>query len=58
MPQNGGGFFAPFQVSLIDSQGETVMMKHFIDNRTFYVWEEINVRAKYIRIDTINDSGK
>ena len=58
VPEDSVGFFAPFRVSLVDSQGETVMTKRFLDNRIFYIWEEINIRAKYVHIDTISNSSK
>ena len=45
----------PFQVSLIDSEGNVVNKRVFKDSRIFYIWEEIDTRAEIIRIDTLGN---
>ena len=50
-------FLDPFAVTLSDSHGNQVGSKTFNDSRTFYLWEEINIRARYVRIDSLNYEG-
>ena len=44
---------SPFVITLINSMGNQVASKIFNDNRTFYLWEDISVRARYVRLDSL-----
>ena len=44
----------PFIVTLIDSNGVQVASKTFTDSRTFYLWEDINLRVRYVRLDSLD----
>ena len=46
----------PFQVSLLDSQGNVVSKRVFKDSRTHYLWEEVGTRAEILRIDTLGNT--
>ena len=50
-------FIDPFIVTLLDSTGGQVASRRFTDSRTFYIWEDINVRARHIRIDSLEREG-
>ena len=47
-------FMDPFTVTLSNSKGKQVASKTFTDSRTFYLWEDINVRARFVRLDSLN----
>ena len=44
----------PFVVTLSDSFGNQVASHSFTDARTFYLWEGINNRARFVRIDSLD----
>ncbi len=44
-------------MTLLDSHGDQVTSKRFTDSRTFYVWDDINVRARHLRIDALKHEG-
>lgn len=46
-------FIDPFSVTLLNSGGEQVASHRFTDSRTFYTWEDIHVRARYVRLDSL-----
>jgi hypothetical protein len=46
-------FIDPFIVTLTDSYGNQVASKTFRDSRTFYLWEDINQRARLVRLDSL-----
>ena len=43
----------PFQVSLVDSHGQSVATKVYRDVRLSYSWFDINMSARYIRVETV-----
>jgi len=47
-------FLDPFVITLSDSSGNVVTSKTFQDTRTFYVWEDVNGRAQFVRIDSLH----
>lgn len=47
----------PFSVTLLDSGGTQVASHRFTDSRTFYLWEDVYVRARYIRLDSLEYDG-
>lgn len=49
----GAVFIDPFVLTLSDSRGNQVSSHRFTDSRTFYLWEEVNVRARFVRIDSL-----
>ena len=53
----GGVFIDPFSVTLLDSRGEQVASRRFTDTKTFYIWEDIHVRARYVRLDSLDYAG-
>jgi hypothetical protein len=53
----GDVFLNPFAVTLIDSYGNQVASKTFRDSRTFYLWEDINQRARLVRLDSLEYEG-
>jgi hypothetical protein len=53
----GEVFLNPFTVTLVDSYGKQVASKTFRDSRTFYLWEDINQRARLIRLDSLEYEG-
>ena len=46
-------FMDPFSVTLLDSSGTQVASRKFTDSRTFYTWEDIHVRARFVRLDSL-----
>lgn len=50
-------FIDPFVLTLSDSRGNQVSSHRFTDSRTFYLWEEVNVRARFVRIDSLEYPG-
>ena len=50
-------FIDPFSVTLLNSFGEQVASSQFTDSRTFYTWEDIHVRARYVRLDSLEYKG-
>lgn len=50
-------FIDPFSVTLLDSSGGQVATHSFTDSRTVYTWEEIHVRARFVRLDSLEYSG-
>ena len=50
-------FLDPFSVTLLDSGGGQVASHRFTDSRTFYNWENIHVRARYVRLDSLEYEG-
>ena len=52
----GNHFINPFSVTLLDSAGNLVGTKTFNDSRTFYLWEDVNLHARYIRLDSLNET--
>ena len=46
-------FINPFSVTLLDTSGAQVASQTFSDSRTFYTWEAIQVRARYVRLDSL-----
>lgn len=53
----GNVFLNPFIVTLIDSYGNQVASKSFRDSRTFYLWEDVNARARIVRLDSLEYEG-
>ena len=49
----GAVFLDPFVVTLLNSDGDQVLSRQFTDSRTFYVWDDIHVRARHVRIDSL-----
>ena len=43
----------PFVVTLTDSHGNQVASRVFNDSRTFYLWEEVGQRARFVRLDSL-----
>ena len=50
-------FVDPFSVTLLDSGGTQVASHRFTDSRTFYLWEDVYVRARYVRLDSLEYDG-
>ena len=53
----GTVFMDPFSVTLLDSGGTQVASHRFTDSRTFYLWEDVHVRARYVRLDSLDYDG-
>ena len=50
-------FMDPYSVTLLDSGGTQVASRRFTDARTFYLWEDVYVRARYVRLDSLEYDG-
>ena len=46
-------FINPFSVALLDSSGVQVASQSFSDSRTFYIWDNVHARARYVRLDSL-----
>jgi hypothetical protein len=46
-------YLCPFQVSLLSSDGKEVLKKVFTDDRAVYVWDDVNVLATQVHIETV-----
>ena len=47
----------PFMVTLTDSLGNRAASRIFNDSRTFYLWEGVNQRARFVRLDSLEYTG-
>lgn len=50
-------YLDPFTVTLTNSRGDHVASRTFTDRRTFYLWEDINARARFVRLDSLEYEG-
>ncbi|KAL5494090.1 hypothetical protein EMCRGX_G015362 [Ephydatia muelleri] len=47
-------FIDPFSVTLLDTGGQQVVSRQFSDARPFYVWHNVEHRARFVRLDSLD----